>query len=93
MANIKSAKKRIVTSEKRRARNRHSRSRMRTEMRRFRELLDEGNVEGAKQQLTAVYAVIDRTAQKGVIHPNAGARFKSRLTRHLNQTTQTPASE
>ncbi len=93
MANTKSAKKRIVTNEKRRSRNRHNRSRMRTEMRRFRELLDEGNVEAATQKLATVYAVIDRTAQKGVIHPSAGARFKSRLTRQLNQTAQASTAE
>ena len=93
MANKKSAKKRIVTNAKRRSRNRDKRSQMRTEFRRFRELLDEGNLEAATQRLSSVYAIVDRTARKGVIHRNAAARFKSVLTRQLSRKTQLLASE
>ena len=86
MANTKSAEKRIRKSEKRRLMNRQTRSRMRTEIKRFKALLLEKKLDEARKILPRVYGVIDRTAQKGVIHRNTAARYKSRLTQHLNQT-------
>ncbi len=86
MANTKSAEKRIRQSEKRRLMNRQVRSRMRTEIKRFKSLVEEKKVEEARTLLPRVYGIIDRTAQKGVIHRNTAARYKSRLTQHLNQS-------
>jgi small subunit ribosomal protein S20 len=85
MANTKSAKKRIVKSEIRKNRNRQDRSAMRTAIKKFRALIDEKKVEDARSLLPEVYGLIDRTVKKGVIHRNTGARYKSRLTQHLNQ--------
>lgn len=85
MPNIKSAAKRMRQSSVRRLRNRSRVARMRTAIKALRRLLDEGQVEEARQQLPRVYAVIDRTARKGSIHANTAARYKSRLTRHVNR--------
>ncbi|HUG42902.1 MAG TPA: 30S ribosomal protein S20 [Acidobacteriota bacterium] len=85
MANIKSAIKRMRQNEKRRLANRQKMSRMRTEIKKFRRLLNEGQVDEARTLLPRVYAVIDRTAQRGVIHSNTASRYKSRLTRTLNR--------
>ena len=85
MANTKSAKKRIVKSETSRIKNRHDRSAMRTAIKKFRSLLEEKKVEDARSLLPEVYGLIDRTVKKGIIHRNTGARYKSRLTLHLNQ--------
>lgn len=85
MANTKSAEKRDRQNKRRRLINRMNLSRMRTAVKRFRRLLDENRVEEARTFLKDVYGVIDRSAQKGVIHANTAARYKSRLTRHLNQ--------
>jgi small subunit ribosomal protein S20 len=85
MANTKSAEKRIRQSERRRLINRRNRSRMRTEIKKFRLLLEEKKFEEARKLLSNVYSVIDRTARKGVIHRNTAARYKSRLTDHLNK--------
>ncbi len=87
MPNIKSAKKRMRQNEEQRKRNRHYRSRMRTQIKKFHELLDGKDIESASSLLKEVYSVIDRTAQKGVIHANAAARYKSRLTKHLNESS------
>ncbi len=87
MPNVKSAEKRMRQSEDRRGNNRRRRSEMRTEIKRFRELLSEKKVDDARELLKEVYAVIDRTAQKGVIHSNTAARYKSRLTQALNGST------
>jgi small subunit ribosomal protein S20 len=57
---------------------------MRTEIKRFRSLVENGKVDEAREILPAVYSVIDRTAQKGVIHRNTAARYKSRLAAQLS---------
>lgn len=85
MANTKSAQKRIRQAEKRRARNRYHRSRMRTAVKSLRTMIDEGNVDGAKEALGSTLSLIDATASKGVIHRNAAARTKSRLTLAVNK--------
>ncbi|MEE8349583.1 MAG: 30S ribosomal protein S20 [Acidobacteriota bacterium] len=86
MPNMKSAVKRMRQNEVRRDRNRQRRSQMRTEIKRFRQLLSEKKTDEARELLKAVYAVIDRSAQKGIIHSNAAARYKSRLTKRLNES-------
>jgi small subunit ribosomal protein S20 len=59
---------------------------MRTEIKKFRQLLSEQKTGEARKLLKDVYAVIDRSAQKGVIHSNTAARYKSRLTKRLNES-------
>ncbi len=84
MPNIQSAKKRMRQNEVRRARNRSRLSRMRTAVKKFRTLVADGSLEEARLHLPRVYAVIDRSSRKGVIHANTAARYKSRLTTLLN---------
>ena len=84
MANTKSAQKRIRQAEKRRTRNRFHRSRMRTAVKQLRTLVDEGNGDGARAELSSTLGLIDATASKGVIHRNAASRTKSRLTLAVN---------
>ncbi|MGH9338620.1 MAG: 30S ribosomal protein S20 [Acidobacteriota bacterium] len=85
MPNIKSAEKRMRQNLKRRLMNRGYLSQMRTEIKKFRRLLAESKLEDAQKALPQVYEIIDRSAQKGVIHANAAARYKSRLTKRLNE--------
>ena len=85
MPNVKSAEKRMRQNERRRAINRRRRSQMRTEIKRFRQLLSEKKVDDAQGMLKEVYSVIDRSAQKGTIHSHTAARYKSRLTKYLNE--------
>ncbi len=86
MPNIESAKKRMRQNGIRRERNRQRRSQMRTEIKKFRQLISEQKTDEARELLKDVYAVIDRSAQKGVIHSNTAARYKSRLTKRLNES-------
>ena len=81
MANIKSAIKRNRQNEKRRQRNRAVKSKMRNAIKRLRASVDQGNADAAQELLPTTLQVIDRTAQKGVIHQNTAARYKSRLTK------------
>lgn len=85
MPNMKSAEKRMRQNEIRRSRNRQRRSEMRTEIKKFRQLLSEQKKDEARKLLQRVYAVIDRSAQRGVIHSKTAARYKSRLTKRLNE--------
>ena len=84
MANHKSAEKRIRQTAKREARNRHFRTRMRNAIKKLRLAVSEGDGDTARELLNPTLGLIDATAQKGVIHRNAAARYKSRLTRHVN---------
>lgn len=81
MANTKSAEKRIRQNEKRRVRNRAYRSRMRTAIKRLRAAIDAGDATTARELLPETIELIDRSAQKKVVHGNAAARQKSRLTK------------
>lgn len=84
MANNKSTKKRIRQALERRDRNRNVRTRMRSAVKKLRTAVSEGNGDEARQLLPSTLALVDTTAQKGVIHGNAAARTKSRLTRAVN---------
>ncbi len=78
MPKLKSAKKHQVTSAKAYIRNRALRSRMRTALRKVRQAADKASAETALQ---AAISTIDKTTNKGMIHKNTAARYKSRLSR------------
>jgi small subunit ribosomal protein S20 len=84
MANHKSALKRIRQNAKRRAHNRHYRSTMRTEIKKLLTAIDAGDAEAAKAQLPNTVSIIQRVAQKGIIHRRQAARRVSRLSGKVN---------
>jgi small subunit ribosomal protein S20 len=86
MPNHKSAEKRVRQSEKRRVINRGHKSKVRTYIKKLRTALDSGKSEDVQNVLPEVMSVIDKSVQKGVLHKNAAARYKSRLTVRANQT-------
>lgn len=83
MANIKSAKKRISTIERRNSENRYVRATLNTMAKKFRKMLEEGKVEEAEKYSRDVYAYIDSACSKGVIHKNAASRKVGRLASAL----------
>ncbi|HEY0003408.1 MAG TPA: 30S ribosomal protein S20 [Pyrinomonadaceae bacterium] len=85
MPNHKSAEKRVRQNEKRKQVNRSNRSRLRTAVKKLRTALDEGNGEQVSALLPETISTIDKAIQKGVLHRNAAARYKSRLTARVNQ--------
>jgi small subunit ribosomal protein S20 len=85
MATHKSAIKRHRQEEKRRMRNRHHRSKLRSQVKRIRKALQDGDTEAARSLLPATLSLFDRSAKLGVIHGNAAARSKSRITRAVNK--------
>jgi small subunit ribosomal protein S20 len=81
MANIKSAKKRVRTSEACRQRNYSVKSRMKTYVKSAMEAIEAKDTEKVKAILPEALSEIDRAASKGVIHANSAARKKSTLQR------------
>ena len=79
MANIKSARKRAHQAVLRRARNTSQRTAARSAIKNVQKAIQAGDKKAAVAALTRSQAVIDRVAAKGVLHPNAAARHKSRL--------------
>ena len=80
MPNHKSAEKRVRQNEKRREVNRGNRSRLRTGIKKLRAAMESGDGGSAQALLPETVSLIDKAVQKGVLHRNAAARYKSRLT-------------
>lgn len=83
MANIKSAKKRAIQSEKRRQHNASRRSMVRTYLKKVNAAITSGDKEAATAAFTAASPLLDRMASKGLIHKNKAARHKSRLSAQI----------
>ncbi len=79
MANSPQAKKRARQNEKARIHNASLRSMVRTYLKKVIAAIESGNAEEAKAAYIAAVPVIDRMADKGIIHKNKAARHKSRL--------------
>lgn len=81
MPNIKSAKKRMELSRSARLKNRAERSRIRTAIKRVRQAATR---EEGQARLVEAQAILDRAATRRLFHPNAVARVKGQLQRHVN---------
>ena len=79
MANSPSAKKRAKQAENRRQHNASLRSMVRTSIKKVVRAIEAKDAEAAKAEFAAAVPVIDRMADKGIIHKNKAARHKSRL--------------
>ncbi len=80
MANIKSAKKRILVAEANRQRNVAFKSSIKTAIRRALELATSEDKEALNKALSKVYQLCDKAVVKGILHKNTAARKKSRIT-------------
>jgi small subunit ribosomal protein S20 len=83
MANIKSAAKRARQAVVRTARNSSVISGLKTEQKKFRKAIAEGNLEAAKTGSSSLLSALDKAAKRGVIHKNVANRSKSRIARAL----------
>ncbi len=83
MANTAQAKKRVRQAEKSRLHNTSIRSTVRTYIKKVVKAISTGDKAQAEAAYQAAVPVIDRTARKGLIHPNKAARHKSRLSQHI----------
>ncbi len=85
MANIKSAKKRILVNRKRAARNKAVKSRVKTYTKKVEAAVANKDAEAAKAALREAVSVIGKAKSKGVYHKNTCARKVSRLAKAVNE--------
>ena len=83
MAHHASALKQMRQGVQRRARNRQNVSQLKTHIKRLRAAVAQGDAQTAQKLLPQTVGQIDKAAKKGVIHDNAAARYKSRLSRRV----------
>lgn len=84
MANIKSQKKRIITAEKARVRNRAVRSELKTSVKKVRVAVANGDAELAQAEANKAGRLLDKAAAKGIIHKNQAAQRKSGMQKLVN---------
>lgn len=85
MPNHKSSEKRVRQNEKRRNINRSNRSRVRTQIKKLRSALSASDKSLSQELLNPTVSIIDKAVNKGILHKNTAARYKSRLTGHVNE--------
>lgn len=85
MANIKSAKKRILVSQKRADRNKSIRSKVKTAIKKVEVAIEANDKAAATEALKVAVSEIDKAAKKGIYHKNNAARKVSRLTLAVNK--------
>lgn len=85
MANIKSAKKRILVSQKRAARNKSIRSRVKTSIKKVEAAIAANDKEAASAALRGATSELSKAATKGVYHKNTSSRKISRLSQAVNK--------
>jgi small subunit ribosomal protein S20 len=83
MANHKSAEKRVRQNAKRNAINRSNRTGLRTQIKKLRTALAGHDKAQSVELLNPTISSIDKAVNKGIIHKNTAARYKSRLTKHV----------
>ena len=82
MPNIKSAKKRVKVIAVKTARNKASRSALRTEIKKANAAIESG--ENTQEAVRAAQKKIDQAVAKGLLHKNTAARKKSALAKKAN---------
>jgi small subunit ribosomal protein S20 len=84
LAHTKAAKKSIRIMSERRSRNRSINSALKTSIGKAEKLIDDKELEPAREAVKQATTAMDKAAQKGIIHSNNAARHKSRLMKKLN---------
>lgn len=88
MPNTQSAKKRLRQDDARRARNLAMKRAMRTQLRKMRDAVKSGDAELAATEFRVTVKKLDRAGARKVIHRNAAARIKSRLSARIKALKQ-----
>ncbi len=85
MANIKSAKKRVLVTQRNQERNTAFKSSIKTAVKKALALATGDDKEALNSALSKVYQLCDKAVSKGILHKNTAARKKSRLTVAINK--------
>ena len=89
MPNIKSAKKRVLTSAKKRENNNVVEQKTKNSIKKFVKEVEAGNKKEAKEKLDVAIKNIDKATSSGLMHKNKAARQKSRLMKMNNKLEET----
>lgn len=84
MAQSLSAQKRVKQNVKRKAINRARKSQIKTQMKRYEDAIDKGDIEAANEHFRLITKKLDKAAATSTMHKNTAAREKSRLSKKLN---------
>jgi len=84
LANIKSAKKRILVNQKKAARNKSIKSSTKTAVKKVLAAVEAGDKAQASEACRLAVKAIDQAASKGIFHKNNASRKKSQLTKLIN---------
>ena len=84
LANIKSAKKRVLTSKVRQERNKAVKSSVKTAIKKVEAAVREADKDAAAKELLNATSIIDKAAKKGVLHKNNASRKVARLAKLVN---------
>ena len=84
MANIKSAKKRILVNRKKQSRNKSIKSAVKTSIKNVEAAVAAGDKEAAEKALQIATSTIDKAESKGVYHKNNASRKVSRISKAVN---------
>ena len=93
MPNTKSAQKRARATETRRIRNKSVSSQCKSSIVKAEKLIFLRELEPAKEAVVDATSILDKAAEKGIIHPNNAARRKSRLMKKLNEAQPSTSTE
>ena len=85
LANIKSAKKRILVNRTKADRNKAIKSGVKTAIKKVYAVIATGDKEAAKAELIAATKTIEMAASKGIYHKNNAARKVSRISKAVNE--------
>lgn len=85
MANIKSAQKRVDVSKRNQARNKSNSSKLKTQIKKFNQAIENNDVATAEKILPETFKVIDKSVTNGVIHKNAANDRKSTISKKLDE--------
>ena len=84
LANIKSAKKRVLTSRVRQERNKAVKSSVKTAIKKVEAAVNAADKDAAAKELLNATSIIDKAAKKGVLHKNNASRKVARLAKMVN---------
>ena len=85
MPNIKSAKKRVLVTESKSARNKAAKSALKTELKKFEAAVAGGNRSEADVAYKVAVKAVDKAAARGLLHRNNAANKKSKMTLKLSK--------
>ena len=84
MPNIKSAKKRVLVTEKKNSQNKMIKSAIKTAIKKYNAAIVAGDADTAEKLLPETVSIIDSAVSKGILHKNNAANKKSALAKNLN---------